>query len=109
MNKINNGNATTMWQGISHGYLLSRCNQATPNQASAMSAAASLMIAGECSESDWADARAALAEVEFRLCAEWEAENGAPLKNRFGMLLGGHHPALRPDLYEQALNNQKRV
>lgn len=107
-NIINNGQPTNRWNGISHTTLLARCEQATPEEAAAMSTAASLMLAGECSTFEWDAAMVALASVERRLCAEWEAQHGAPRCNRNGRILGGEHPALRPDLYAEALANLAR-
>ena len=108
MSNINNGEATTLWNGISSNLLLARCEQATAEEAEAMSFAASLMLAGECSYEDWAAATTALRAVESRLCAAWEADNGAPLTNRFGHIIGGQHPALSPSLYAEALANRAR-
>lgn len=105
---INDGNATTMWNGISHNYLLKRCADATPDEAATMSTAASLMAAGECTHAEWNSARAALAAVEQRLCEVWEHEHGEPRRNKAGRIIGGEHPALRPDLYDEALRNVAR-
>ena len=109
MKRINNGNATTIWNGISHNHLLARCDQASECEASAMSAAAGLMLAGDCSQSEWDEAMAALYAVEARICAEWEEKNGAPLLNRYGQILGGAHPVLCPDRYAEALTNRARA
>ena len=91
---INNGNQTNVWHGITHDELLRRCAQATTDEAAAMSTAASLMLAGDCTEPDWLAAERALRAVEQRLCAAWEAERGAPRLNRHGQYHGGQHPAL---------------
>ena len=105
---INDGKPTTIWNGIPHGYLLRRCEDATEEEAMAMSAAAALMGHGECTFPDWQAALTALRAVETRLCEKWEAENGAPLKNRHGFPLGGQHPGLSPHLYAEALANKAR-
>lgn len=107
-NLINNGQATTIWNGISHTYLITRCAQATPDEADAMSTAASLMVAGECSYEEFNAARTALASVEDRMCAEWEKINGKPVRNRNGQILGGSHPAITPNMYAEALANRTR-
>jgi len=108
MTAINNGNATLIWYGITHNELLARCAQANEQEASAMSHAAATMAAGECSEQEWLAAESALRTVERRLCAAWEAENGAPECNRFGRIIGGRHPALNASLYAEALANRAR-
>lgn len=107
-NLINNGSATSIWNGIPHDYLVRRCEQATAEEASAMSTAVALMVAGECSHEEWEAALRALHGVEQRLSADWEREHGEPVRNRHGQILGGVHPALRQDLYEEALRNRAR-
>lgn len=94
MEKINNGNATNIWHGISHNHLIRRCAQAMADEAAAMSTAASLMMAGECTADEWHAAERALKAVEQRLREAWEAEHGQPRLNRHGQYHGGQHPAL---------------
>lgn len=67
-NLINNGQPTQTWHGITAASLLRRCEQATPEEAAAMSTVASLMHAGEpISEAEWMAAESALHAVEKRL------------------------------------------
>lgn len=91
MTYINNGNATTIWHGITHNELLRRCAQATEEEACAMSFAAAMMVAGECSEQDWLAAEQAFNAVEKRLVANYAGEVKL---NRYGRPHGGVHPAL---------------
>lgn len=94
-NLINDGNPTSAWHGITHAGLLRRCVDATPGESAAMSTAASLMLAGDCTHAEWDAAERALHAVESRICAAWEREHGEPRRNRHGQIAGGVHPALR--------------
>jgi len=105
---INNGEPTSIWRGIRSGYFVRLCAQATELEAQAMSYVASQMLAGEVTEEEFHAAERAMHAVERRLCAEWERDHGEPVLNRCGRIIGGEHPALRPDLYEEALRNRAR-
>lgn len=92
MSTINDGTAVKIWHGITAAHLLRRCAQATAEEASAMSAVASLMHAGESiSEAEWSAAEGAMVAVEKRLIEGYNKE--VPL-NRYGQPYGGTHPAL---------------
>lgn len=93
MNKhINNGQPTTIWNGITAEKFLRRCEQATAEEAQAMSYVASLMHAAEpVTEEAFYAARAALVAVERRLIDNFAGE---VKYNRHGQPLGGIHPAL---------------
>ena len=92
MTYINNGNATTIWHGISASALLRRCEQGSSDEAEAMSLVASLMHAGEAiTESEWIAAEQAFNAVEKRLVENY---TGEVKLNRFGRPHGGVHPAL---------------
>lgn len=88
---INNGQATTMWHGISSARFVRRCAQATEQEAQAMSYVASLMMAGEVTEEEFNAAETALNAVERRLI---ESYTGEVKLNRHGQPFGGIHPAL---------------
>lgn len=89
---INNGQATTIWNGISAERLLRRCKQGTSEEARAMSFVAGLMHAAEpIEEEEFQAARAALVAVEKRLIAEF---TGEVKRNRYGQPFSGTHPAL---------------
>lgn len=105
---INEGTPTTIWNGLTMGYFLHMCGSkfATEEQKNDMSYVASMMAAAEPIElTKFNLAAKAIFEIEVSLCNEWEELHGEPLTNRFGKYLGGQHPAIRPDLYEEALKN----
>ena len=92
MTYINNGNATTIWHGISASALLRRCEQGTEQEAEEMSLVASLMHACEAiTESEWIAAEQAFNAVENRLVEKYQGEVKL---NRYGRPHGGVHPAL---------------
>lgn len=89
---INNGQATSIWNGITAAKFLRRCEQATTEEAQAMSLVASLMHASEpITEEEFHTARAALFAVERRLIDNY---TGEVKYNRHGQPFGGIHPAL---------------
>jgi hypothetical protein len=93
MEYINDGKSFFSWHGLTAAALLKRCAQATPEQAAAMSHAASLMHAGEpVTVEEWAAAERASNEIERRLICSFV---GPVRQNRHGHPWGGSHPALR--------------
>lgn len=89
---INDGRATTIWNGISAAKFMRRCAQADEDEAMAMGLVASLMHSGEpITEDEFHAARSALCAVEKHLIDKFSGE----IKyNRHGQPFGGTHPAL---------------